>query len=116
MGLDDTGLLTPVLTDEECAAAAFRALLAEADKFGPTQVWDVQTWDDDLSTHTRRLYAGSESALRRAFPDWNERARMDAAGIEGHVDLLKLPPDSACFETAETPFRIRRICYGNPTA
>jgi hypothetical protein len=111
--------LEPILDPEECALAAYRALIdgpaagdndptpsrahVDADwearlrqqerplgDYGPVQTWAVITEEDGRKVH--RLYVGTEGALRRTFPDLYERERMVAAGVLGAVEYAPGEP------------------------
>lgn len=92
----DTPTLSPVLDERECYLAAYRALMASAADHGGVQTWSVTTWSSEKGNWECRLYTGTEAALRRTFPDWQEQLTRDAAGVE---ELHDEP---------SVPFRIRR--------
>lgn len=108
---------SPLLSEEECALAAFRALLSEAHEWGAVQAWDVQLWSEERGTWELRRYLGTEAALRRTFPDWDELERMRAAGTLG---IPQYGPDPGQhwpapgpiefqgYEAPSVPYRLRR--------
>lgn len=113
---DNGGRLSPILNEEDCALAAYRRLLLEAHEYGPVLTWHVTTLNEATGAWERRAYKGTESALRRNFPDGHEATRMDAAGMLGVPNWVAAPGQhypapvltADDYDGPAVPYRIRR--------
>lgn len=105
--------LEPILDQDECALAAYRALVDEGVDAGPRVIWSVVLFED--GRRVSRLYVGSETSLRRQFPDLDEVERMKAASIRGALNYERDEETGELVEAGyslpASPVRVRFVGY-----